>query len=151
MASAREVSMMTVMVAAALVFASLALSASHLRAWRHASHGGLGEQEQSFHARRFRRRVQASVMLGVIGLLLLGDLWLTDGWPALLYWLGVLLLLVWLLLLAASDWLASRVHFRGQIIRLQNERAVLQAELDQLRARHRASQRPPTSEGESPA
>lgn len=132
--------MMTVSAAAALVLVSILLSVAHLRAWRADDHGGLGERDRNFHARRFRRRLQASVMVGVIGLLLLGDLWLGDGWAALIYWSGVLLLLGWLLLLAASDWLASRVHFRGQIDRLRHERALLQADIDQLRQRHRTRQ-----------
>ncbi|QDU29851.1 hypothetical protein ETAA8_49670 [Anatilimnocola aggregata] len=131
--------MASVALSVVLVIAALALVVSHLRAWRSADHGGLGEREREFHARRFRRRVQASVMVGVIGLLLLGDLWLRTGWPALLYWSGVLLLLLWLLLLAASDWLASRVHFHQQLSRLQGERALLQADLDRLRDRHRRS------------
>jgi len=135
--------MASVALAVILLLTSVVLVVGHLRAWRAVDHGGLGEREHEFHARRFRRRVQASAMLGVIGLLLLGDLWLPTGWPTLLYWSGVLLLLLWLLLLAASDWLASRVHFRQQINRLQGERALLQADLDRLRSQHRSRTEPP--------
>ncbi len=125
--------MFTIALSGALVAASIGLTAWHLRALRAADHGGLGEQEQTFHTRRFRRRAQASIMVGVIGLLLLGELWLKDPRVMLLYWSGVVLLLLWLLLLAASDWLASRVHFRGQLNRLQQDRTLIQAEIDKLR------------------
>ncbi|WP_425614822.1 hypothetical protein NA78x_004701 [Anatilimnocola sp. NA78] len=140
--------MTSVALAVVLVLTSIVLVIGHLRAWRAADHGGLGEQEREFHSRRFRRRVQASAMLGVIGLLLVGDLWLRTGWPALLYWSGVLLLLGWLLLLAVSDWLASRVHFRQQINRLQGERALIQADLDRLRNHHRSRTEPPPTDSD---
>jgi hypothetical protein len=125
--------MFTIGLSAGLVCISAVLVAWHVRGWRQADHGGLGEQERDFHARRFRRRVQASAMVGVIGLLLLGELWLKDPRVMLLYWSGVVLLLLWLLLLAASDWLASRVHFRGPLSRLQQDRVKLQADIDKLR------------------
>jgi hypothetical protein len=108
------------------------LLAWHVKSWREADHGGLGENEHRFHARRYRRRVQASAMVGVIGLLLLGELWLKDPRVMVLYWSGVVLLLVWLLLLAASDWLASRVHFRTHLDRLQQERNLLKAEINRF-------------------
>lgn len=131
--------MFTVGLSATLVTISLGLIIWHIRSWREADHGGLGEAEHSFHARRYRRRLQASAMVGVIGLLLLGELWLKDPRVMLLYWSGVVLLLVWLLLLAASDWLASRLHFRGQLNRLQQERSLLQADIDKLRRERKKS------------
>jgi hypothetical protein len=125
--------MLTIALSATLLAASAGLLAWHVKTWREADHGGLGEQERTFHARRFRRRLQASAMLGIIGLLLLGELWLKDPRTMLFYWSGVLLLVVWLLLLAASDWLASRLHFRAQLTTLQQERTRLQADLKRLR------------------
>ncbi len=133
--------MLTAFVSLALLLISAALVITHIRAWRAADHGGLGAAEREFHERRYRRRLQSSLMLGVIGLLVLGDLWLDtifqDAWARLLYWSGVGLLLLWLLLLAASDWLASRQHYRGQLDRLQADRDVLRAELERLRREHR--------------
>lgn len=141
--------MLTVALGSTLLIAAAVMIAIHLRDWRSADHGGLGEVEQDFHARRFRRRLQASIMLGVIGLLVLGDLWLDrvfhEDLVRLLYWSGVMLLLVWLLLLAAGDWLASRTHFRGQLNRLQAERSVLQADLDRLRREQRERNEPKSS------
>lgn len=133
--------MLTIALSLTLLFVSALLVAMHVRAWRTVDHGGLGAAGREFHERRYRRRLQSSLMLGVIGLLVLGDLWLDavfpDPWARLLYWSGVGLLLLWLLLLAASDWLASRQHYRGQLNRLQTERDVLRADLERLRQQHR--------------
>lgn len=144
--------MFTAFLSGTLLFVATILVVMHVRAWRVADHGGLGAAEREFHERRYRRRLQSSLMLGVIGLLVLGDLWLDvifqDAWARLLYWSGVGLLLLWLLLLAASDWLASRQHYRGQLTRLQSERDVLRADLERLRQQHREqsdSQRDPDS------
>lgn len=144
--------MATIVLSVALLLVSAVLVAMHVRAWRRADHGGLGEEERSFHARQYRRRLQASVMLGVVGLLVLGDLWLEawfrEAWPRLLYWSGVAVLLLWLLLLAAGDWLASRMHYRGQWDRLQADRDVLRAEFERLRReqRDRHEPKPPVDE-----
>ena len=136
--------MLTIPLSLSLVAVSVILVISHLRAWRVVDHGGLAESEREFQARRFRRRLQTSAMLGVIGLLLLGELWLEKIFqselPRLLYWSGVGLLLLWLLLLAASDWLASRQHYRGQLDRLQIDRDALRGELERLRREHRERQ-----------
>jgi hypothetical protein len=133
--------MATVVLSLTLLFISLALAATHLRAWRVADHGGLAAAERDFQERRYRRRLQTSLMLGVIGILVLGDLWLDeivkDAWGRLLYWSGVGLLLLWLLLLAASDWLASRRHYRGQFDRLLADRDALRADLERIRREHR--------------
>jgi hypothetical protein len=146
--------MATVVLSLTLLFISLALAAMHVRAWRTADHGGLAAAERDFQERRYRRRLQTSLMLGVIGVLVLGDLWLDqivkDAWGRLLYWSGVGLLLLWLLLLAASDWLASRRHYRGQLDRLLADRDVLRADLERIRREHRErhdSKNSPDSEG----
>lgn len=136
--------MLTIPLSLALLAISSILVISHLRAWRAADHGGLAEAEREFQERRFRRRLQTSAMVGVIGLLLLGELWLDkvfkDELPRLMYWSGVGLLLLWLLLLAASDWLASRQHYRGQLDRLQTDRDALRGELERMRREHREQQ-----------
>jgi hypothetical protein len=138
---------MTVVVSSTLLLVSAFLVAAHLRAWRTADHGGLGAAEREFHARRFRRRLQASVLLGVVGLLILGDLamerFFKEELARLLYWCGIVVLLLWLLLLAGGDWLASRAYYRGEWNRLQAERSTLRADVERLRQEHR-ERRPPS-------
>lgn len=138
--------MLTIAVSVALLLIALALTVFHVRAWRVVDHGGLAAAEREFQERRYRRRLQTSAMLGAIGLLILGDLWLDriiqDDWGRLLYWCGVALSLLWLLLLAASDWLASRQHFQGQLRRLEADRDSLRADLERLRREHRERNEP---------
>lgn len=132
---------MTVVVGSVLVLVSALLFASQLRAWRTADHGGLKLAEREFQARRFRRRWQGSLLLGAVGLLVLGDLgmerYYPEELPRLLYWCGIVVLLLWLILLAAADWLVSRAYYHREWSRLRAERTSLQADVDQLRRQHR--------------
>jgi hypothetical protein len=117
------------------------LVAWHLRSWRgHQSDTALDERERSFHAAQFRRRVQASGLLAVIGLLvILGDL---DGFwrprPALwaAHWGLVMLLTMWLMLLGLADLLASRVHGQAALGRVLRKQRELERELDDMRRQH---------------
>lgn len=119
----------TVAFAASLVFLALGLLAWHWNTWRKADHGGLPEREQEFHRRQFRRRIQASGMLGVIGLLILGSLWIEETWAQAAFWLGVLFALLWVILLALTDWWASRTYYgRDQVLQAA-QIEVLKAEI----------------------
>jgi hypothetical protein len=132
---------MTVVVGITLLLVAALLIAANLQAWRTADHGGLGEAEREFHARRFRRRWQASALVGFVGLLILGDLamerFFKEDLARLLYWCGVVVLLLWLLLLAAGDWLASRAYYHREWNRLRDERSSLRADVARLRREHR--------------
>lgn len=131
----------TLLVSAAVVFGSLVLLAWHVKAWREADHGGLSERDYEFFRRQYRRRMQSSGMLGIIGLLILGHLWVRDNSMLALYWTGVLGLLVWTVLLAASDFAASRVHYASQVADQQTEHLLLKREIEKFR---RESQSPET-------
>lgn len=131
----------TLLFSAALVFGSLVLLAWHVKAWREADHGGLSARDYEFFRRQFRRRMQSSGMLGIIGLLILGHLWVRDNSMLALYWTGVLGLLVWTVLLAASDFAASRVYYGSQIADQQTEHLLLKREIEKFR---RESQSPET-------
>jgi hypothetical protein len=131
----------TLLVSAALAFGSLVLLAWHVKAWREADHGGLSERDYEFFRRQYRRRMQSSGMLGIIGLLILGHLWVRDNSMLALYWTGVLGLLVWTVLLAASDLAASRLHYGSQVSDQQTEHLLLKREIEKFR---RESQSPET-------
>jgi hypothetical protein len=108
---------------------SLGLLAWHWNSWRQSDHGGLPEREQLFYRRQFRRRVLASGMLGVIGLLMTASLWIQETSAQLTFWLGILFALLWVILLAITDWWASRTHFgRDQVLQTV-ERELLKAEI----------------------
>ena len=75
----------------------------------------LDAREQNFRRRQYRRRLQTSAMLGVLGgAILVGQLLI--AWPAsesvlVLYWTGVFLLVLWLALLALADMAATRLYY----------------------------------------
>lgn len=131
----------TVTLSLLLVAASAGLLLWHWQAWRTADHGGLGEREANFLRRQFRRRSQASGMLGVVGLLLLGDLWISDPFTVLLYWCGVALVVLWTMLLSLVDWLASRQYYGRLSTEGQTEHALLKAAIEKHR---RESSSPPS-------
>ena len=131
----------TTLFSAALVLGSLIMLAWHVKTWREADHGGLAERDFNFHRRQYRRRMQASGMLGIIGLLILGHLLVRENTMLAMYWAGVLGLLVWTVLLAASDFAASRLHYGPRVADQQAEHLLLKREIEKFR---RESQTPET-------
>jgi hypothetical protein len=115
----------------------------HLSAWRrHAADASLAPDEREHYRRQFRRRMQASGIILVIGLMLpIGDSLIPwrrgDASIATLYWLFVLALTCWVLLLAIGDLVSSRSQARVSLSRLRGRQRELQAEADRLRAEHR--------------
>jgi hypothetical protein len=123
----------TLFFSAALVFTSLVLLAWHVKSWREADHGGLAERDYQFHRRQYRRRTQSSGMLGIIGLLILGHLWVPDNTLLAVYWAGVLGLVVWTVLLAVADLAASRLHYGPQVAEQRTEHLLLKREIEKFR------------------
>ena len=132
----------TVVVSAGIVLLSLVLMAWHVKSWREADHGGLAERDYEFFRRQFRRRMQSSAMLGIIGLLILGHLWVIDNMMLALYWTGVLGLLVWTMLLAAADFAASRLHYSSEVADQKTEHLLLQREIEKFRREAESPQKP---------
>jgi hypothetical protein len=119
----------TITFGALLVVLSLLLLAIHWNSWRKADHGGLSEREQDFHRRQFRRRIQSSGMLGLVGLLMLGSLWIEETWAQAMLWTGLLFALLWVIAMALLDYWASRTHYgRDQVLNTA-EMEVLKAEI----------------------
>ena len=102
-----------------------------------------GDDRERRHFRlQFRRRIQVSALLILLGLMIpLGDwlmvqrrnpLWIT------IYWIVVLALALWIMLLAAIDWLATRLYVRATratLASLARQRRELEAEAERLRGR----------------
>lgn len=100
--------------------------------------------EREYYRRQFRRRMQASGIILIIGLLVpIGD-WVIPWRPRqdasliTLYWLFVLALTCWVLLLAMGDFASTRAHSSKSLFRLQQKQQELQAEADRLRAASRS-------------
>lgn len=110
----------------------------HVSAWR-----ALGErasqldpEEIDFRRRQLRRRTQTSAMLGLVGIgMLVGRLlivWRAHPTLILLFWGGVVLLVLWLGLLAVADMVATRYYFSRLRRDYLVEQARLQAQLRRM-------------------
>ena len=123
----------TILFAVSLLAISAALIFWHLLAWRRADHGGLTDADYRFYRRQFRRRMQASAMLGLVGVFALADLFVQDVVLRAILWCLILMIVLWTLVLAGSDWLASRLHFDKLLSASAVEHALLKREIEKFR------------------
>lgn len=121
---------------AALVALAAGLLVWHVRAWRAAKSRETDANELDHQRRRFRRRLQTSAMLALLGLAVgFGQGISPREEPSLyvFFWCGVALVTVWLMALALADAVSNTMHAS----RLRHERMVehaqLKAELARLR------------------
>lgn len=120
------------------------LIVTHFRSrQRHLADASLDDRERDYFRRQFRRRMMASSLLTLIGILIpLGDELIVPwerfqrAWA--IYWILVLLLVLCVLMFAALDWLATGAHVRksrNAIAKLERAQQELQEELQRLRDR----------------
>lgn len=92
----------------------------------------LEERERNHLRRRYRRRIQTSTMLGVVGVAILGGrLFPPDasGLAGVVYWLCLTLLVLWMALLGLADVISTRLYF-GRLRRdVEIRRTALAAQL----------------------
>lgn len=102
-------------IATLIVPASVAMIVWNRREWRHWQQAGLDAADLEYRHRQFLRRIQTSIMLGLLGLMMgTGQLlteWAESPRFTVLFWTITLLLLVWIILLALVDIWATRRHF----------------------------------------
>lgn len=104
----------------------------HWQCWRGACAADDGRDELDYQRRRFRRRMQTSGMLLLVGVAMAcGQAISPQRHPSLFVsvWAGVALLAVWAMALAFADVLATRAHVSRLLRRQFAEQAKLQAEL----------------------
>lgn len=104
------------------------LIAFHLRAWRASRFQALGRVERDFHRRQFRRRMQASSMMALLGVALFsGQLIPRERWQwfYVSFWCGVFLVVLWVVGLALADAVATANH----VARLKRQRLAEHAQL----------------------
>ncbi len=91
----------------------------HWVVWQTATGDELDDQYRKFLHDQCRRRVQASGMIGLIGVAMFIGQFLSR-WPLVnvFYWTGVLLLALWVILLATADLLITR-NYLGRVRRDQ--------------------------------
>lgn len=129
-----------------LIVGGLLMMRSHWRAWQKQQvDPEFDEADLRFFRRRFRRRIQASGLLTIIGVILpLGDFVLSGavveaGELAKLalfaaYVILLLLLSVWIVLLAIGDMASTKVHTTVSLNRIRAEQRKLEREAAALRS-----------------
>lgn len=128
-----------------LVLLGVFLIRWHLKMWRGHCNEALEEGELRHYRAQLRRRIQVSVLLIALGVLIpLWDVLVTGrhlSQVAALLWIVMMLLIaLWIMLLAMLDWVSSRVHRRamlGALSSLARKRAELEDEVARLRQQHR--------------
>jgi hypothetical protein len=127
---------LTIAVGVALSATAAGLMVSHVLAWQRfeGSRDAADPKERVYRRRQFRRRVQGSVLLGLLAVALVAGHWVSSPpwhpWAFASYWGLVLLVVAWVALLALADLVSTRLYF-GRIeehYRLEETR--LKAELE---------------------
>ena len=122
-----------------LSICTVLVAASLWLIWAHWERSAAVEADESLEnrqrdhlRRRYRRRIQTSTMLGVVGVAILGGrLFPPDqgGAALIIYWSCVALLVLWMALLAMADIVSTRLYF-GRLRRdVEVQRTVLEAQL----------------------
>ena len=127
---------------AAIVLVGLTTGVAQVRTWIGSAPETVDETddyERNFLRRRSRRRLQTSLLLTCVGLLVgLHSFVVPDpkaaprlfaGW-----WLSALLLAGWIIVLALFDIAATRAHARVQLARLHLRQRELRRQFDDLRS-----------------
>ena len=127
-------------VGAAIVIAGVLLMRSHYRSWSQQQEDPeLDERQRRHLQRRYRRRMQASGLLTLIGIMIpIGDIESVFGDQPVLfavYWFAVIALVMWVALLALGDLAATRAHSQVDLRRIEQMQRELEQELAALRSR----------------
>ena len=120
----------TIFLGVALLVFSGVLVWTHLRAWRAAEAANLGPHDRQFAWRQFRRRAQTSAMIGIAAVAIMAApliMSIASALVSIFYLLGLLLLVLWVVLLAIVDAIATRRHYgtlqRGELNQLASDNA----------------------------
>ncbi len=118
---------------------------THIRTWRrYRDESSLAERELHFYFTQYRRRMQTSSIIALLGVLLFaGDVVLPRVLPKEdfaglfgVYWIAVLCVTLWILALAWGDITAIRVHSKTVLNRHLKEQRKLEQQLVELKKQH---------------
>lgn len=126
----------TLIFAATLVLVAIALLLWHVYDWGHALKFSLAETELEYQRQRFRRRMLASSLVGLAGLLIGVAEWIVDPLFLICFWLTLIALLGWLVAVAAADWSATRRYYAQMRSEHMVEHAALVAEIERYKREH---------------
>jgi hypothetical protein len=130
-----------------LILSSGLLIRSHFRTWRKRRRDPeLNQADMLHYSGQFRRRLQASAILGLIGVLMAaGDLlvpWHRAPKMFAIFWVAILIMAGYLMLLAVLDVFATAAHGRAALARLKAQRRQLEREAAELREKPRTDELP---------
>ncbi len=139
----------TISAGVALVTASVALLWTHRKAWkRQQDNAEIDDAERHYLHAQYRRRMQASGWLTLLGLLIpIGDVlipWVRFPAAFALYWGFAMLVACWVIVLGMLDVRATSAHSRVTFERLRREQRSLEQELAQVRSRESNGRDRPT-------
>lgn len=122
----------------ALVLFGVIMLRRHWLAWQiEKEEPGLEFAERKYFFARYRRRMQTSGLVVLLGILIpIGDALIPwQRFPGLfaIYWGGILLVAVWIILLACGDFVSTRVHSNAALARIQQKKTELEHEAARLR------------------
>lgn len=124
----------------ALVLLGLAFLRRHRRTWKaRQCDPTISDEERTYYARQHRRRMLTSGLIAALGVLIpIGDfLFERKPAPAALpltfFWIGVLLIVLWVLLLGVIDLFATGLHAKDAMSQVNAEKAALERQLEEIR------------------
>ncbi|QDT44826.1 hypothetical protein Pan241w_49420 [Gimesia alba] len=132
-----------IIVGTLLVLFGAGLIHLHRTSWFHRQHDeDLSDDDYLFFSKQYRRRMQTSSLLVLIGfLIMIGDApympW--KSYPGLFaaYWGGILLVAFWVILSAIGDMSASRVRSTNLISRIQDQQRLLEKQLMEMKEKQK--------------
>lgn len=133
-------SLIAPLVGVVLLFIGIAMMRAHARTWsRQKNDPALDDDDRLHYYSRYRRRMQTSGMIALLGLLIpVGDQLIlmkkAPGWVA-GYWVAVLVLLAWVILRGLGDFAATTAYTRASLARVRQKQRALEQKLAELRSR----------------
>ncbi len=127
-----------------LIVLGVLMIRSHIRTWRrHRDDSSLAERELRYYFAQYRRRMQTSAIIALLGVLLfVGDVVLPRVLPEEnfvkifpIFWIVVLCLTLWIIALAWGDITAIRVHSKTALNRHLRKQRKLEEQLAELKKR----------------
>jgi len=125
-----------VLFAMALVGVSITLILGHVRTWYSLRSDLPRGVEYSYRWRQFRRRMQASSLIGVLGVAVyLGYLIPARAAPGFFvaFWLMVVFVVLWLGALALLDFMATRTFYANRHSVIEAERIAFEAQVERAK------------------
>ena len=95
-----------------LIALSVLLTWSTETSWRKDKQRELDETDWNYLYTRRRRRLQTNIMISLVGVAIIGGIWIVEPLWFGIYWCCVVLFVGWIIALAGVDFLATRTYYR---------------------------------------